>query len=95
VAGSLCVGTKGLSRWLCVALPDSRLVTVGGAMLQKLTEKQAECLEAATRCRARAEAASDPNAKQDFLELARHWELLARSYGFTEQLMHFIASRRN
>jgi hypothetical protein len=64
-------------------------------MLQKLTEKQAECLEAAARCRARADAASDPTTKQDFLEMAQHWELLARSYGFTEQLVAFIASRRH
>jgi hypothetical protein len=63
-------------------------------MLQKLTEKQAECLEAAARCRARADAASDPRAKQDFLEVAHHWEVLARSYGFTEQLKDFIASRQ-
>jgi hypothetical protein len=63
-------------------------------MLQKLTEKQAECLEAAARCRARADAASDPEAKRDFLEMAEHWEMLAKSYGFTERLMDFIASHQ-
>jgi hypothetical protein len=77
-----------------VALLDARVITCGGAMLQKLTEKQAECLEAAARCRARAEATSDPIAKQDFLEMAHHWEVLARSYSFNEQLKDFIASRR-
>jgi hypothetical protein len=63
-------------------------------MLQKLSEKQAECLEAAAWCRARANAASDPMAKLDFLEMAHHWELLAQSYGFNERLTDFIASRR-
>jgi hypothetical protein len=63
-------------------------------MLQKLTEKQAECLEAAARCRSRANATSDPAAKQDFMEMARHWETLAQSYGFSERLKDFIASRR-
>jgi hypothetical protein len=65
-----------------------------GAMLQKLTEKQAECLEAAARCRARAEAASDLIDKRDFLEMAHHWETLAQSYGFSERLKDFIASRK-
>jgi hypothetical protein len=55
-------------------------------MLQKLSEKQAECLEAAARCRARADAASDPTAKRYFLEAARHWEVLARSYRANESL---------
>jgi hypothetical protein len=63
-------------------------------MLQKLTEKQAERLEAVARCRARAEATSDPTAKRDFLEMAQHWETLAQSYGFSERLKDFIASRR-
>jgi hypothetical protein len=70
------------------------VISVGGAVLQKLTEKQAECLEAAARCRARAEAMSDPTAKRDFLEMAQHWETLAQSYGFSERLKDFIASRR-
>ena len=83
-----------MSRRLFVALLNARANTEG-AMLQRLTEKQVECLEAAARCRARANAASDPQAKQDFLEIAKHWELLARSYGFTEQLVYFIASRRH
>jgi hypothetical protein len=63
-------------------------------MLQKLKEKQAECLEAAARCRARADAASDPTAKQEYLDLAEGWETLARSYDFNESLKDFIASRR-
>jgi hypothetical protein len=62
-------------------------------MLQKLTEKQAQCLDRAARCRARADAASDPEAKQDFLEMAHNWEVLARSYGFNERLKDFITNR--
>jgi hypothetical protein len=69
------------------------MCTVGGATLQKLTEKQAECLEAAARCRARADAASDPEIKRDFLEMAEHWEMLAKSHGFNERLKDFITNR--
>jgi hypothetical protein len=64
-------------------------------MLQKLTEKQAECLKAAARCIARADAASDPTAKRYFLEAARHWEILARSHGFIESLKDFFAAGTN
>jgi hypothetical protein len=55
-------------------------------MPQKLTEKQAECLEAAARCRARADAASDRTAKRYFLAAAEHWEILARTYRSNESL---------
>jgi hypothetical protein len=56
-------------------------------MLKKLTEKQAQCLEAVARCRARADATSDPWAKQDYLEMAERWEMLAKSYGYSESLV--------
>jgi hypothetical protein len=63
-------------------------------MLKKLTEKQAECLEAAARCRARADATSVPRAKQYYLKMAERWEMLAKSYGYSESLSDFIASRK-
>jgi hypothetical protein len=65
-----------------------------GAMLHKLTEKQAVCLEVAARCRARAQNASDPTNKQDYLDMAERWEMLAKSYGLTERLKDYIASQK-
>jgi hypothetical protein len=66
-------------------------------MLQKLSQKQAECLEAADRCRERADAASDPTAKRYFLEAALHWETIARAHrsnqDLYESLKEFFASR--
>jgi hypothetical protein len=62
-------------------------------MLKKLTAKQSECYEHAALCRARAEAVSNPIDKNDFLQMAESWELLARSYGYYESLSDFIASR--
>lgn len=62
-------------------------------MLQKLTEMEAQCLERAARCRARAEEASAPSDKQDYLEIAERWETLAKSYSLTERLKDFISSR--
>jgi hypothetical protein len=83
-----------MGRRLCVALLDGPRNYRGGGMLQKLAERQAECLEAAARCRGRADATSDPIAKQDFLKLAQHWEILAHSFDFTQRLLDFLASPR-
>jgi hypothetical protein len=64
-------------------------------MLRQLTEKQRECLEHAALCRERAENASNPTDKKDLLQMAEGWELLARSYGYSESLNDFIASRKH
>jgi hypothetical protein len=63
-------------------------------MLQRLTAKQCECLEQAALCRERAKADTDPIDKKAFLAMAESWELLARSYGFSESLSDFIASQK-
>jgi hypothetical protein len=63
-------------------------------MLHRLTAKQSECLEHAALCRARAEAASDTIDKEGFLQMAEGWEILARSYGYSERLSDFIASQK-
>jgi hypothetical protein len=63
-------------------------------MLQQLTAKQIECLEHAALCRERAKAATDPIDREHLLGMADRWEFLARSYGFSESLSDFIASRK-
>ena len=55
-------------------------------MLNNLTEKIRDCLEHAEGCARQAEAQTDPNQKQDFLDMERRWLSLARSYEFTDRL---------
>jgi hypothetical protein len=64
------------------------------AYAPKAHSKAKECLEHAALCRERAEAATDPIDKEHLLGMAEGWELLARSYGFSESLSDFIASRK-
>jgi len=49
-------------------------------MLNKVADEIAECYRRAAECREKADAASAPEAKRDFLELERSWLFLARSY---------------
>jgi hypothetical protein len=53
------------------------------------TEKRAECLDAVARCRARADAASSPTDRLDFLEMAHHCETFAQCYGFNRTTQRF------
>jgi hypothetical protein len=62
-------------------------------MLQKLTTKQADCLEHAARCRDRASAAADPVDKAGWLQMAAGWDLLANTYGLGDRLTDFFRSR--
>jgi hypothetical protein len=63
-------------------------------MLQKLTAKQADCLEHALRCRERAGAAADPQDKAEWLQMADGWDLLAKSYGLGDRLADFLRSSK-
>jgi hypothetical protein len=51
-----------------------------------LSEQIRECLRHAEDCAQKAAAQSDPQLKQDFLDMERRWLFLARSHGFTERL---------
>jgi hypothetical protein len=65
-------------------------------MLQKLTGYIRDCLERAASAEARASSATDSRIKVDYLEMAKHWRQLARSYEFVETLERFLldAERR-
>jgi hypothetical protein len=63
-------------------------------MLQKLTAKQADCLEHALRCRERASSAIDPQDKAEWLQMADGWNLLANSYGLGDRLADFFRSSK-
>jgi predicted AAA+ superfamily ATPase len=58
-------------------------------MLNNLSDQIRECLRHAEDCARQAAAQSDPNLKDDFLDMERRWLLLARSYDFTERLNDF------
>ncbi len=60
-------------------------------MLNNLSEQVRECLRHAEDCARKAAAQSNPNLKEDFLDMERRWLLLARSYEFTEKLTDFSA----
>jgi hypothetical protein len=45
-----------------------------------LSEQIRECLRHAADCAQKAAAQSDPQLKQDFLDMERRWLFLARSY---------------
>ena len=57
-------------------------------MLKNLSEEIRECYRHAENCARKATAQTDPQLKQDFLDLERSWLFLARSYDFTERLTH-------
>jgi hypothetical protein len=58
-------------------------------MLRKLSQEIADCYRYAADCRRKADAASVPTEKQEFLDMERRWVFLARSYEFTERLTEF------
>ncbi len=59
-------------------------------MLQKLSEEISDCLARGAEARRRAEEATNPRSKTEFLMQARKWNRLARSYEFAESLDRFI-----
>jgi PAS domain S-box-containing protein len=65
-------------------------------MAQKHSEQLRECRERAHAARCEAETAADPVLRREFLEIERHWRVLAHSYVVAERVAHFTApnSRR-
>ena len=58
-------------------------------MLNDLSEQMRQCLLHAEGCAQQAAVQTDPELKQDFLDMEQHWLFLARSYGFTDRLTVF------
>jgi len=63
-------------------------------MLLKLSDRISECLDRAADARDRANAATDPSIKSDFLSMELHWLRLVESYRFVEQADQFLADGR-
>jgi hypothetical protein len=55
-------------------------------MFTNLSEQAGECRLYAEHCADNARLQSDPQLRNDFLEMQRRWLCLASSYEFTERL---------
>ena len=53
-----------------------------------------ECRQYADDCAGRAKALSDPVLRQELKDMQRRWLSLARSYEFTNDLIHQSKKRR-
>ena len=58
-------------------------------MLENLTDEFRVCLRHAKECARKAEEASRPNARENFLEMQRRWLRLAHRYQFAKQRTGF------
>ena len=58
-------------------------------MLNDLSEQIHHCLLHAEGCAEQAAVLTDPQLKQDFLDMERRWFALARSYQFSQSLTDF------
>jgi PAS domain S-box-containing protein len=61
-------------------------------MLRKLGEQVQMCFDRALDAKRKAERTDDLAQKAGFLEMEKHWLVLARSYEFSERLTDFTAS---
>ena len=60
-------------------------------MLNNLSEQIRNCYQHADDCARKAAEQTDPQLKQDFVDLEKRWLLLARSFDFNERLSDFSA----
>ena len=58
-------------------------------MLSKPSPSVSECLQRAADCELKADAATDAQAKRNFLFLANQWRRLAESHEYLEQTGDF------
>jgi hypothetical protein len=58
-------------------------------MLNNLSEQIRDCYAHAEECARKAADQTDPQLKQDFLDMERRWLTLAKSYELSERLEDF------
>jgi hypothetical protein len=58
-------------------------------MLEKLSDQIRDCYAHAAECARKAAAQTDPQLKQDFLDMERRWLTLAKSYELSQRLDDF------
>jgi hypothetical protein len=59
-------------------------------MLRKPSTDADECLRHAALCELQAERASDPAAKQSFLDFAARWRRIAETFEYIERVDRFL-----
>jgi hypothetical protein len=64
-------------------------------MLEKLSDNIRECYRHAEDCERQAAQQFDPTLRQDFLDAARRWRFLAKSYETTEQITLWFSYKRS
>lgn len=64
-------------------------------MLLKLSAQISDCMERAHRARERANAATDPIIRDDFLVIEARWLRLAQSYRTSERLQDYLAHTKH
>jgi hypothetical protein len=57
---------------------------------QRLCERATECLARAGSAEQRALAATDPEMKANYADVARRWRRLAESYQFVDRVENFL-----
>jgi hypothetical protein len=58
-------------------------------MLEQLSQQIRDCYAHAEDCARKAAAQTDPQLKQDFLDMERRWLALAKSYELSQRLEDF------
>lgn len=64
-------------------------------MLRKLADHIASCREFAAKCESEAADAEDEDARQQRIEMAKHWRRLAQNYEYLESLERFLLDVQN
>jgi hypothetical protein len=60
-------------------------------MLHKPSADAADCLRRASECELEAERASDPTARQNFLDVAARWRRIAETFEYLERVDRLIS----
>lgn len=63
-------------------------------MLQTLSDQISGCMDHAAYARERAERATSPSIRADYLDIERRWLKLAESYRLVERTEQFLADAR-
>ncbi len=89
----MCIAANDLPLWLkqtrlCIRKRNKLFLSVGAPGRRRVNPQQRgrECRLYAEHCADRARRQSDPQLRDDYIDMQRRWLALARSYEFAEQL---------
>ena len=61
-------------------------------MLEESSKDAVDCLQHAAACELQAKRASDPAAKQSFLDLAARWRRIAETFEYIERVDRLVST---